>query len=75
MISGARHLEVPTVPGVAPTVKLGPELMCANPYSVKRARPLRSITTFAYRHGISTVKQQRTEEKEVSVLQVPDLER
>jgi len=31
MISGASHLEVPTAPGVAATVKLGSELIGANP--------------------------------------------
>jgi len=31
MISGASHLEVPTAPGVTATVKLGSELMGANP--------------------------------------------
>ena len=55
MISGASHLEVPTVPGAAATVKLGSELMGANPYSVNRARPLRSMTTFAYSRGISMI--------------------
>ena len=47
IISGASHLEVPTAPGVAVMVKLGLELMGANPYSVKRARPSRSMMTFA----------------------------
>ena len=55
MISGASHLEVPTAPGVAATVKLGSELTGASPYSVKQARPLRSTTTFACHHGISTI--------------------
>jgi len=31
MISGASHLEVPTAPGVAATVKLGSETMGASP--------------------------------------------
>ena len=47
IISGDSHLEVPMDPGVAAAVKLGSEMMGANPYSVKRARPLRSMTTFA----------------------------
>ena len=36
MISGANHLEVPMVPDVAATVKVGAELMGVSPYSVKR---------------------------------------
>ena len=55
MISGASHLEVPIAPGVAATVKLGSEFMGANPYSVKRARPFLSMTTFACHHRISTI--------------------
>ena len=31
MISGASHLEVPTAPGIAATVKLGSEFMGASP--------------------------------------------
>ena len=50
IISGAAHLEDPTAPGVAPAVKLGPELMGASPYSVNRARSFLSMTTFACRH-------------------------
>ena len=60
MISGASHLEVPTDPGVAATVKLGSELMGASPYSVKRAWPLWSMTTFACQHRISTSSQPRS---------------
>jgi len=56
MISGASHLEVPRVSGVAATVKPGPELMGASPYSVKRARPPWSMTTFACRHDVSAMK-------------------
>ena len=70
MISGASHLEVPTAPGVAATVKLGSEMMGANPYSVKRARPLRSTTTFACRHGISTFTRLGTREKGILTPQV-----
>ena len=47
IISGANHLEVPTAPGVAATVKLESEFMGAKPYSVKRARPFLSTTMFA----------------------------
>jgi len=74
MISGASHLEVPTAPGVAATVKLGSELMGASPYSVKRARPLRSTTTFACHNGISTIARPRTKgREEISTLQVRQL--
>ena len=55
MISGANHLEVPTAPGVAATKNLGSELMGANPYSVNRAWPFRSIITFVCYRGISTM--------------------
>jgi len=74
MISGASHLEVPTAPGVAATVKLGSELTGASPYSVKRARPLRSTTTFACNDGISTITQQGIKGKEISTLQVRQFE-
>ena len=70
MISGASHLEVPTAPGVAATVKLGSELIGASPYSVKRARPLRSMTTFACRRRISTIKQPRKIWEEILTLQL-----
>lgn len=65
MISGASHLETPTAPGVAATVKLGSELMGANPYSVKRARPSRSMMTFACHCRISQIIKLRAKEKEV----------
>ena len=66
MISGAGHLEDPTAPGVATTVKLGSEFMGASPYSVRRARPPRSITTFAYRHRISTIATEDHVEKNLN---------
>ena len=47
IISRAKHLGVPTAPGVAATVKLGSELVGANPYSVERVRPFLSTTMFA----------------------------
>ena len=67
VISGASHLEPPTLPGVAATVKLGSELISANPYSVKRGLPLRSMTTFACQHRISsgTITQVRNKWEEV----------
>ena len=40
-------------------VKLGPELMGANPYSVKRARPLSSTITFACGHVSNVTKQSK----------------
>jgi len=73
MISGANHLEVPTTSGVAATVNLGLELRAASPYSVKRAQPLRSTTTFACQHGVSTTLQLRNTQKEISTLQVRQL--
>ena len=73
MISGASHLEAPTAPEVAATVKLGLELMGANPYSVKRARPLRSMTTFACRHKISIITHLRTMWQGISTLQLQRL--
>ena len=64
MISGANHLEVPTAPGVAATVKLGSEFMGANPYSVKRARPFLSTTMFACDHRINAIAQPGRRERE-----------
>ena len=51
-------------PGVARPVKLGSKLIGASPYSVNRAWPLLSITTFACQHKISTITQVRSREKE-----------
>ena len=56
MISGANHLEFARDSRVAETVKLGPELMGANPYPVKRARPFWSMMTFACCHGVSAAQ-------------------
>ena len=56
MISGANHPEFPRDSCVARRVKLGSELMGANPYSVRRARPFWSTTTLAYEYQVSTVE-------------------
>ena len=69
MISGANHLEVPTAPGVAATVKLGSEFMGASPYSVKRARPFLSTTMFACDHRISVIAQPGRRERGVVALE------
>ena len=47
------------VPVVAAAVKLGSELMGASPYSVKRARPVRSTITFDCHLVISVTAQRR----------------
>ena len=59
--SGASHLETPTLPGVAAAVKLGSESICATPYSVKRACPLRSVIIFIHHlwTSIRTITQLR----------------
>ena len=74
MNSGASHLEVPKAPDTAVYVKRGSWLMDDNPYSVKRARPIWSMTTFAYCNGISTNTQLGTKEQEIPTLQVRRLE-
>ena len=74
MISGASHLEVANVSDTAAYVKRGPRFMGANPYSVRRARRLWSMTTFAYYNRISTNTQLRTKEQEISTLQVRRVE-
>ena len=69
MSFGASNLELPTAPGVAPIIKPGSELMGANPYSIKRACPLRSMMAFACYHRVSMITQPRATLKRISTLQ------